>query len=62
MKIICKSNFDLDYINDRLVCENINTYYGEKLVDFLNKTLSGDNSHDFYVLVEDDYTLYNFEI
>ncbi|MOA61330.1 hypothetical protein D3C78_1864400 [compost metagenome] len=58
MKIINADNFDRDSISDKLVCENISEYYGEIIVDFLNDRFSGDNSSDFYKVVDDDHKLY----
>jgi hypothetical protein len=61
MKIIQIDNFDRDYISDVLVCENVNEYYGKKILDFLIKSLSNDTGQNYYRLVEDDYKLYTFE-
>jgi len=61
MKIIKTDNFDRDYVSDKLVCENVNQYYGKHIVDFLNNKFSGDNSSDFYKLVEDGQELYVWE-
>jgi len=36
MKIISKSNFDNEFVNDVLVCDNVNQYFGQKIVDLLN--------------------------
>ena len=62
MKIICTDNFDRETISDKLVCENVNEYYGNLIVDFLNDKLSGDHSDDFYKLVEDGHKLYDTSI
>lgn len=61
MKIICTDNFGRETVNDRLVCENVNEFYGSKIVEFLNERYSGDYSSDFYRLVNDDYRLYVWE-
>jgi hypothetical protein len=61
MKIICVDNFARDTVNDTLVCENVNEYYGKFLVNQLNDKLSGDHSPDFYKLVDDNYVLYKYE-
>ena len=61
MKIIKVDNFDRETKDDRLICENVNKFYGEKIVNFLNDTESGDNSPNFYRLVEDDHQLFKFE-
>lgn len=60
MKIIAIDNFDRDWVSDILVCENVNEYYGKKIVDYLNKEV-GD-SQNFYILKEDDYKLYVYEV
>lgn len=60
MKIIGKSNFDNESVNDILVCDNVNEFYGEEIVVFLNS--AGDqNSTYYYLLAPDDYRLYSFE-
>lgn len=61
MKIIAIDNFDRDWVSDILVCENVNEYYGKKIVDYLNKEVGG-NSQNFYILKEDDYKLYVYEV
>jgi len=58
MKIICVDNFNRESITDDLVCTNVSEYYGEYIVDFLNKKFGGDNSFNFYRLVNDDYKLW----
>jgi uncharacterized protein YegJ (DUF2314 family) len=61
MKIISVDNFNRDDVSDKLICENINEYYGKHTVDFLNGKFSGSDSDDFYKLVEDDYKLFIWE-
>lgn len=61
MKIIAKDNFDRDDVNDRLICENVNKYYGKYLIDFLNEKFSANDTPDYFVLKEDNYKLYKFE-
>ncbi len=61
MKIICVDNFARETHDDVLVCENVNEYYGKFLVNLLNDNLSGENSADFYRLVEDNHKLYKYE-
>ena len=58
MKIICVDNFNRENMADELVCENVNEYYREHIVDFLNKKFGGDDSFNYYRLVEDDYKLW----
>jgi len=61
MKIIYVDNFYRDYIPDKLICENVNKYFGKNIVDFLNDKFSGNNLPDLFKLVEDDYELYKFK-
>lgn len=56
MKVIGINKFDKEKINDILVCENINGYYGELFRDLLNKM---NNSIYCYDLVQDNYELSN---
>ncbi len=60
MKIIAIDNFSRENVDDMLVAENVNRYYGKLIVDLLNQKFSVN--HDwFYKLVVDDYKLYKFE-
>ncbi len=61
MKIICTDNFDRESVSDRLVCSNVSEYYGRSIVDSLNDKLSGNESFNFYRLVDNDYELYRWE-
>lgn len=61
MKIICKDNFNRESVNDKLVCENVSSYYGDLIVNILNEKLSGDHSSDYFELVDNDYELYRWE-
>lgn len=58
MKVICIDNFNRDHISDYLVCSNVSEHYGQMIVDMLNLN-SGENSSDYYRVVEDDYKLYD---
>lgn len=60
MKIICKDNFDRETVDDHLVAENVSEYYGNRIVKMLNDK-EGENSENYYKLVEDGYKLYKFE-
>jgi len=62
MKIISVDNFDRETIDDELVCENVNEQYGKVITDALNDRFSGVDGIVFFKLVEDDHTLYKFEI
>ena len=61
MKIIRVDNFERTIVDDVLVCENINEYYGMFVVEFLNKKFSGDFDPDYFELVEDNRMLYAFK-
>jgi len=62
MKIIAKSNFDLETVNDFLVAEHINKTHGEVAVEAFNTAFCSDPSAPyFYKLVEDSYQLYTWE-
>jgi len=58
MKIIIKDNFDRDYISDTLVCENVNEYFGSKIVKLLNER-EHNGSPNYFTLVSDDYILFD---
>lgn len=60
MKIIAIDNFNRENVDDILVAENVNRYYGKLIVDLLNQKFSV-NYDWFYKLVDDDYKLYKFE-
>lgn len=60
MKIIIKSNFDNESVNDRLVCDNVNSFFGNEIVGFLNSFVTEYSTY-YYELVPDDYKLYCFE-
>lgn len=59
-KIIGVSNFCLDYVSDRLIADNLNKYYGEKIVKFLEEN-THENDDYFPRLVDQDYELYVWE-
>lgn len=56
MKIIGKSNYDIESVADFLVCENITSIeLGVKMVGGLNEN---NNSAYWYALKDDDYKLW----
>lgn len=59
-KIIGMSNFCLDYVDDFLIADNLNEYYGKMIEKFLQDNM---HEHDTYYprLVEQDYELYKWE-
>ena len=59
MKIITKDNFSRDLFAEEVVAENVNSVYGEQLVDAWNEKHCNDYSQIFLELVEDGYVLYN---
>lgn len=61
MKIIVVDNFNRESVSDVLIAEKTPDYYADFITTALNKKYSGDNSPDFFKVVEDDYKLYVFE-
>lgn len=61
VKIICKDNFDRESHSESLVAENVNEFYAQHIVIYLNERFSSDSSDEFYVAKPDDYKLYTFE-
>lgn len=62
MKVIGKSNFDLETVSDFLVCDSATKYYAKRIAAFLNaQEAGGDYSQTYYVAVEDGYELYRWE-
>jgi hypothetical protein len=61
MKIVEKDNTCGDYYTERIIAENVNSYFGDLFVKYLNRNV--DNSPDYYILENDDYELkiYPFE-
>lgn len=60
MKIICVDNYDVGNVPDKLVAENVNDYYGKRIVKMLNSYEPRDSAY-YYRLVEDDYELLTIE-
>jgi hypothetical protein len=61
MKIIGVDNFNMDNVSDQLIAEHVNEFYGNAIIEFLNKKYVGDNSSIYFKLVEDNYKLYVWE-
>lgn len=59
MKVIAKDNFDRETISDQLIKPNVSQIEGDQIVNNLNKS---ENQNWFYVVVEDDYKLYDASI
>lgn len=60
MKIIGKSNYDLDTVDDIIIAENIGKGWGELIITAMREFMS--ESEKYYpLLVEDDYELYKRE-
>lgn len=59
-KVIAKSNFDNEMINDVLICENIEETWADEVVKAMNHYYS-DNHEYFFKKVPLDYKLYEFE-
>lgn len=60
MKVIGSCNFSKDTVSDILVCSGVNEYYGDRIVEALNKE-NGDYGPTYYRLVPDDHVLYEWE-
>jgi hypothetical protein len=60
MKIVGKSNYDLDYVSDILIAENVNEYYGKLMVTLLQHDMDGTETY-YPELVDDDYKLYEWQ-
>lgn len=60
MKIIGVSNHGQEDVSDILIASNLNNYYGELIVKFLQNN-THDNDTYYPKLVEDDYKLYEYE-
>lgn len=59
MKIIAVDNFDRDEIPNVLVAENVNKYWGDKIVTALNYMEGTDlNAQYYFLLVDDDHKLW----
>lgn len=61
MKIIQVDNFNRESISDALIAENVSEYHGKIITNFLIEKLSGNDSHMFFRLVENDFKLYEFK-
>lgn len=61
MKIIGKSNFDNEMVNDVLIVESVNHFYGKMITDLLNEYKCDERSLLFFELKEDNYKLYEFK-
>jgi len=60
MKIVAKSNYDLDNFSEYVIAEGLNSYYGKLICDFLqDKVREGDSV--WSILVEDDYVPFVWE-
>ena len=60
MKIVATSNYNLDDYSEYVIAENLNSYYGKLICDFLqDRVRKGDDA--WPVLKEDDYVLFVWE-
>lgn len=59
MKIITKDNLGRDLFTETVSAENVNKFYGEKIVELLNAKYWTETSDHYFALVEDDYKLYD---
>jgi hypothetical protein len=61
MKIIGKSNFDLETVNDILIAENVKTTYAKFIASALNDKFCTETSKYFFEAKPDEYKLYVWE-
>jgi len=57
MKIIQIDSFDRDEIGDKLIAENVVSYWGSHIVTMLNNKFSRDTSDTYFMLVVDNHKL-----
>lgn len=57
MKIIKVDNFGRESIADSLIADNVNEYWGKKIILFLLDELHDDSPY-YFNLVDDDYVLW----
>lgn len=60
MKIVAKSNFNLDNFSEYVIAENLKAYYGKLIVEFLQSKVT-DNCSVWPVLVDDNYVPFVWE-
>jgi hypothetical protein len=60
MKIVAKSNYNLDSFSEYVIAEGLNSYYG-KLIEKLLQDKTTDYDSAWPVLVDDDYELFKWE-
>jgi len=60
MKIVATSNYNLDDYSEYVIAENVNSYYGKLICDFLQSQVR-DGDSAWPVLKEDDYELFVWE-
>jgi len=60
MKIIAKSNFDLETFSEYIIADNLNQYYGKLIEKFLQDKVKEDDAV-YPILVKDDYEIYEWQ-
>jgi hypothetical protein len=60
MKIVAKSNYDLDNFSEYVIAESLNSYYGKLIEKLLQDKTTGRDSV-WPVLVDDNYELFKWE-
>jgi len=60
MKIVATSNYNLDDYSEYIIAENVNSYYGKLICDFLQSQVT-DGDSAWPVLKEDDYVPFVWE-
>lgn len=57
MKIIRVNYYDKTRMRDAIICDNINEFYGKRIVGLLNSAIASYSTFRFE-LVDDDYILF----
>jgi len=60
MKIVATSNYAQDNFSEYIIAENLNSYYGKLICDFMQSQVR-DGDSAWPVLKEDDYVLFVWE-
>ena len=60
MKIIGKSNYDLETVSDIVIAENIREGWGKLIIAAMREFMSESETY-YPLLVEDNYELYKWE-
>lgn len=60
VKIVGKSNFDDDMVEDLLIADNVLEQYAQMIIDHLNDKIATEYGRYYYHVVPLDYELHHF--